>query len=153
VLQAAVQNPVGNADLSVVQAIDEGLRHCNTLLAVLSERTMGSWWVPYEIGAARAQAGGIAHLLLPPLSPQMIPEYLRIYEQLWTAEDVSRWARALSGEQWKAREVQRLRQEWAEGGGWSTELGPDEEEVLLWYQRAEAIHARQVQSLASALAR
>jgi hypothetical protein len=52
-------------DVALVESIDRGLAHSSHLLAILSSRTMGSWWVPYEISVARASKIPIAHLLLP----------------------------------------------------------------------------------------
>lgn len=36
-------------DSAIVEAIDCGLTHSTHLLAVLSRRTMGSWWVPLRL--------------------------------------------------------------------------------------------------------
>src|SRR5688572_17164099 len=41
---------VAPTDAQIVECIERGLAHSTMLLAVLSSRTMGSWWVPYEIG-------------------------------------------------------------------------------------------------------
>jgi hypothetical protein len=78
-----------------LKALTLALPHSTHLLAILSERTMGSWWVPYEVGNARAQRCDIAHLLLPSIGPIMGPEYLRIYSQPWTPEDLFGWVKDL----------------------------------------------------------
>jgi TIR domain len=41
-------------DLALVHAIDRGIRHSTRILGILSENTRLSWWVPYELGSARA---------------------------------------------------------------------------------------------------
>ncbi len=38
---------------SLTPLLVDRLRKCDTLLAVVTEHTKGSWWVPFEIGTAR----------------------------------------------------------------------------------------------------
>ena len=38
---------------SLTPLLVDRLRKCDTLLAVVTENTKGSWWVPFEIGTAR----------------------------------------------------------------------------------------------------
>ena len=121
-------------DEALVESIDEGLKHSTHVIAVLSKRTMGSWWVPYEIGSGRARGCGIAHLLLPSITIEMVPEYLRICPQLWTAEELFNWVEGLSI--WPGTVVHKLYSDWIEGAGPFTELGPSEEDVESWYEEA-----------------
>jgi|GEM_PF-4100191 len=132
-------------DRALVESIDVGLAHSTHVLAVLSERTMGSWWVPYEIGSGRARGCDIAHLLLPSISPEMVPEYLRIYPQLWTSEDLFTWAKELIP--WPNTVVHRFYTEWLDGSGPFAELGPDEEDVEIWYKNAERQNNQFLQQL------
>ncbi|RDJ05078.1 toll/interleukin-1 receptor domain-containing protein [Rhizobium grahamii] len=67
------------------------LGKCTQLLAVISEKTKGSWWVPWEIGVATEKnyplatyAGGSA---LP-------PEYLRKWPYLRSHSDLDLYAAA-----------------------------------------------------------
>ena len=136
-------------DRALVESIDAGLAHSSHVLAVLSERTMGSWWVPYEIGSGRARGFDIAHLLLPSIRPEMVPEYLRIYPQLWTSEDLFTWAKELIP--WLGTVVHRFYSEWLDGSGPFAELGPDEEDVEMWYQNADRQNARFLQQLDTVL--
>lgn len=50
----ATQQAVRSGDrVKLASSIDWGLTNCTHLLAIITPRTKGSWWVPYEIGAAR----------------------------------------------------------------------------------------------------
>ena len=135
-LQKAIQEGHSN-DRAIVESIDEGLAHSTHLLAVLSARTMGSWWVPYEIGSSRARNAKIAYLMLPSLTPQMLPEYIRICTNLWTPEEVFDWVKDFT--QWPDRVFARFYSEWQEmeGGGPFAELGPGEEAFDEWRAKAE----------------
>lgn len=121
-------------DVALVESIDRGLAHSSHLLAILSSRTMGSWWVPYEIGVARASKIPIAHLLLPSIQPAMVPEYLRLYPQLWTPQDLFGWLRDLVS--WPGTVVKRSYHEWSQDSIFA-EIGPDEEDVQEWFESAE----------------
>jgi len=114
---------------------------------VLSERTMGSWWVPYEVGCARARGCEIVHLLLPSIRPEMVPEYLRIYAQLWSPADVFEWIKTLVI--WPGTSVHRSNREWFEEEGYGpfSELGPDEELVQDWIAKAERENSKLLQDL------
>jgi hypothetical protein len=110
---------------------------------------MGSWWVPYEVGCARARSCGIVHLLLPPIQREMVPEYLRIYPQLWSPSDVFEWVKTLVI--WPGTCVRRSYSEWLEeeAGGPFAELGPDEELVEHWITEAERKNKQLLQAIGS----
>ncbi len=80
----------------VVHAIEKGLAHSTHLLAILSPNTMGSWWVPYEIGSARAR--GYETVTLVSAMPASLPEYIRICKTFRANEELFEWAAALGGE-------------------------------------------------------
>ncbi|HEX2076349.1 MAG TPA: toll/interleukin-1 receptor domain-containing protein [Longimicrobium sp.] len=135
VLQRAAQEG-HSQDVAIVQAIDDGLAHSTHLLAVLSSRTMGSWWVPYEVGAARAMGKDVRHLLLPSLTAEMVPEYLRIYPQFWSARDLFDWISGLSS--WREYLVMREYREYL--NDIFGELAPDEETIDHWYAEASRLN-------------
>ncbi|MDQ3798592.1 MAG: toll/interleukin-1 receptor domain-containing protein [Acidobacteriota bacterium] len=120
-------------DSAIVEAIDRGLAHSTHLLAVLSRRTMGSWWVPFEIGSARASGKALRHLLLPSITADMVPEYLRIYPQFWNARDLSGWVSELT--HWRGYLVNQQYGEYL--GDIFGELDPDEETVAHWHSTAD----------------
>lgn len=145
-MQQIVQQGHSN-DLGIVESIDKGLAHSTQLLAILSARTMGSWWVPYEIGCSRTRNAGIAYLMLPSLKPEMLPEYLRIRLNLWTPEALFEWAKAFT--QWPDRIVNRYYSEWREmeAGGPFGELDPGEEAFEVWSARAEIENRKFLESI------
>lgn len=63
-------------DEEVVRCIDRGLLVSTHLLGLISKTTAGSWWVPYEIGGARAQQKEAAHLIGADV--QELPEYIKV---------------------------------------------------------------------------
>jgi TIR domain len=131
--QAAAQGAPGAQ--AVVTSIDNGLNHATHLLGVLSRRTMGSWWVPYEIGGTRARGYPMAYLVLPSITADMLPEYVRICPNLWTPQQLFEWASPLAN--WPGSAVNDSYRDWLDGAGPFAELGPDEEEVENWFDRAK----------------
>jgi TIR domain len=146
VLQRVINEGL-SGDRALVESIDAGVAHSTHLIAVLSERTMGSWWVPYEVGCARARGCEIVHLLLPSIKPEMVPEYLRIYGQLWSPMDVFEWVKTLVI--WPETPVHRFYREWFEEEGYGPfgELGPDEELIEHWIAKAERENSKLLQAI------
>jgi len=74
------------------------LRDCDTLLAIVTENTKGSWWVPFEIGTAREMPRVISSFTsLPDDSSfgwreETLPEYLLEWPRLRTWQDVDVFA-------------------------------------------------------------
>jgi len=80
-------------DQELVFAIDRGVRHATRMLGLLSNETRGSWWVPYEIGAARALGRQACHVVLDSLRAEsLLPEYVRITANFWSVDELVRWA-------------------------------------------------------------
>ena len=63
---------------------------CTQLLAVVSENTKSSWWVPWEIGIATEKDFPIATFAG---DNTMLPEYLRKWPYLKTQNDLDIYAR------------------------------------------------------------
>lgn len=63
-------------DEYVTKKILEGLESCTHLLAIISDQTAGSWWVPFEIGVATEGKKRIVSINLSQIS---LPEYLKIW--------------------------------------------------------------------------
>lgn len=82
-------------DVALVHAIERGIRHSTDVLGVITPQVMGSWWVPYEIGAGRALGLKTAHLVANSVASASVPEYIRVSRVLWTGRDLSQWARSL----------------------------------------------------------
>jgi hypothetical protein len=77
----------------IVQYIEVGIASSTHLLGILSNRTKGSWWVPFEFGAGRQQKKAIAQLLLEEVIEA--PSYLKIARILRDSDDLSKWAKEL----------------------------------------------------------
>lgn len=85
-------------DAALVHAIERGVRHSTHLIGLLSPRTMGSWWVPYEIGFARAQSKGASFVALEPDENfASIPEYARVAPVFSSVDEIARWCASLTG--------------------------------------------------------
>jgi hypothetical protein len=65
------------------------LRECNNLLAIISDKTKGSWWVPWEIGVASEREYPLATVALGGVS---VPEYLRKWPYLQNERELDLYA-------------------------------------------------------------
>jgi hypothetical protein len=85
-------------DQALVYSIERGIRHCSQILGLLSERTRGSWWVPYEIGFSRSQEIRASYLVLESIREMdQLPEYARLAANYWSVDELVRWAASLAG--------------------------------------------------------
>lgn len=87
---AALNDPQG-----VVHQIDTGLQRCSHLLGVISERTRGSWWVPYEIGSARNLDKKVGYVILDEVD--WLPEYMQVSDVLKDRDALLRWVADAQG--------------------------------------------------------
>lgn len=72
-LQKAVEE--GNP-AKITACIEKGIESSTHLMCIVSERTVKSWWVPYEIGFGKKSKKGISTLTHKNIVT--IPEYLQI---------------------------------------------------------------------------
>ena len=72
-LQEADQN--GNVD-EVSNAIHNGILYASHLLCIISEKSKHSWWIPYEIGYAKANGVKVSSIRLK--ESEYLPSYLRV---------------------------------------------------------------------------
>lgn len=85
-------------DQSLVHSIERGIRHCSQMLGLLSTRTRGSWWVPYEIGFSRSAGTRTSYLVLDSIrSMDALPGYVRLAANYWSVDELVRWAASLAG--------------------------------------------------------
>jgi hypothetical protein len=96
-LQRAAQLGM-TGDAALVLAIERGVRHSTHLIGLLSPRTMGSWWVPYEIGFARAQSK-VAVFVALELDEDLasVPEFARVAPIFTSVDEIARWLCSLTG--------------------------------------------------------
>lgn len=85
-------------DQGLVHAIERGVRHSTTLIGLVSTRTVGSWWVPYEIGISRASDKTASFLYIDTGGDMIpLPEYVKIAPVFWSADELLRWSCTLGG--------------------------------------------------------
>lgn len=60
----------------ITQLIENGLNECGHVLCLVSEDTVGSWWVPYEIGFGKKGKKDIAVLTMK--DTKLLPAFLQI---------------------------------------------------------------------------
>ncbi|MFH1170985.1 MAG: toll/interleukin-1 receptor domain-containing protein [bacterium] len=90
-LQAA--NSGGN-DAAVVRYIEEGLASCSHLLGIISNNTKKSWWVPWEMGNAKARTMQMSYLIREDVLE--LPAYMKIVRPLLGTDDLVSWVTAIS---------------------------------------------------------
>lgn len=92
---AATQRAVESGDQQkLAEAIEWGLTNCTDLLALISLRTKGSWWVPYEIGSVRGRGKHLAFFVHKDVSE--LPAYLTFGRTILDQIDFYRWATDVS---------------------------------------------------------
>jgi hypothetical protein len=73
----------------VLRCIDAGLNRSTDLLGLITARTRGSWWVPYEIGVTRAQSVACAFLIHRDVKE--LPAYVRASTILADRKELRSW--------------------------------------------------------------
>lgn len=90
----ALQQATGQGDVpGVVGRVEQALRVATHLFGIISNATQGSWWVPYEIGAARLSGKRTAHLLLEEV--EELPEFIKASQLLLDNIDLRGWIASL----------------------------------------------------------
>lgn len=72
-LQNADRN---NGVEGVVNAIHQGIQYASHLICIISDKSKNSWWIPYEIGFAKANNVKTSSLKLK--LTEYLPSYLRV---------------------------------------------------------------------------
>lgn len=85
-----VLDPELQGSEAVTKRILDALRRCTHLLALISNTTVNSWWVPFEIGVATDSDRRISSYDIARVS---LPEYLRIWPVLRDEDDLAKYAR------------------------------------------------------------
>jgi hypothetical protein len=78
----------------LAEAIDTGLSNCTRLLAVISPKTKGSWWVPYEIGSVRDRSKPLAFFVHKDVGE--LPGYVVFGQKILDQIDFYNWAKEIS---------------------------------------------------------
>lgn len=92
-LQEAVKrgNPHG-----ITQFIEQGLANSTHLMCLYSEKTVQSWWVPYEIGYGKRAKAEVSSLKLK--GEVDLPAYLEIGEQLLGTKSLNRYLQQIAAD-------------------------------------------------------
>jgi hypothetical protein len=80
-------------DVAMCEAIERGLQNSTHLLALISPRTKESWWVPFEIGAARACARELVFLVHKSVSDR--PAWMSLGKEISDQAELDSWARTI----------------------------------------------------------
>lgn len=76
-----------NNNRKVVRMIEQQLETCSNFFCIISNKTKESWWVPYEIGIAKANKKKITSIITKQKTDK-IPEFLSIEERVYTFDDL-----------------------------------------------------------------
>lgn len=102
---ASVSAAQARDDKALSEAIERGIQNSSHLLALLTPRTRESWWVPYEIGAARAYSRSLIFLLHKDLKDR--PAWLSLGQRVIASKpDLDTWAQILTGN-WRQVEMRK----------------------------------------------
>jgi MTH538 TIR-like domain (DUF1863) len=80
-----------NDHARIVEHIESGIQNSTHLLGLIGERTRGSWWVPFEIGAARQRKKVIGYVILGEV--EYVPSYLQIADNIEDDLNLGNWVR------------------------------------------------------------
>ena len=96
---------VGSDSADLVTYIQEVIHQCRSLLAVVSNNTQASWWVPLEIGVALENKSYIGSYNTDRTE---LPSYLWSWPTMTTNQEAVEWARAIR----RNRSADQLHQAW-----------------------------------------
>lgn len=83
-----LQKAVNNEDSKkVTECIQKGIKKSDYILCFVSNKTINSWWVPYEIGYATKADKKISTLVKS--NVEYIPDFLKIEEIIDNIEDIN----------------------------------------------------------------
>ena len=83
---------VGSDSADLVTYIQEVIHQCRSLLAVVSNNTQASWWVPLEIGVALETQKFVGSYNTDHTD---LPSYLWSWPTMTTNQEAAEWARAV----------------------------------------------------------
>lgn len=93
VLQRADQD--GDAQ-KVTECIEEGILRSDYILCIVSQKTVTSWWVPFEIGYGKKSNKPIASVIKNDISK--VPDYLKIEDIILNIEDMNNYIKKITKE-------------------------------------------------------
>lgn len=78
-------------DRAITLYIQKGIEESSHIMCLLSPQTVGSWWVPYEIGFGEKADKKISSLKLKSLSDNSIPSYIKVRKCLRNIRDLNNY--------------------------------------------------------------
>lgn len=88
-----VDTNIGKNGDDLAQYIRQKLGECDSLIAVISDKTKDSWWVPWEIGVATEKEYPLSTYLAGTASP---PDYLKKWPILRSLSHLAEFASKLN---------------------------------------------------------
>nr|WP_304285130.1 toll/interleukin-1 receptor domain-containing protein [Clostridium paraputrificum] len=90
-----LQSAVDKEDAQkVTECIQEGIAKSDYILCFVSEKTVNSWWVPYEIGYGKKANKEISSLVKKDVDH--IPEFLQIEEVIDSIDDINLYIKKIT---------------------------------------------------------
>lgn len=93
-LQSATRE---NDSQKIVDCIEDALSKSSHICVLITNKTKGSWWVPYEVGYAKNGKKSIASLLLKDVYD--FPDFLEIERKLRGLSDLENYLKEIGGQQ------------------------------------------------------
>lgn len=84
-------DPEASSTRKITDLLVERINVCTHLMALITNQTVGSWWVPFEIGVARQ---GERRITSYDSSSVALPEYLTEWPVLTSEGDLDKFAEA-----------------------------------------------------------
>ena len=106
-LQRAVENEDSE---KITKCIHEGISKSDYILCFVSNKTVESWWVPYEIGYGRKSQKKISTLVRKDVD--YIPDYLQIEEIIDSIDDINSYIKNITASHY----IALLEQQWFDSG-------------------------------------
>lgn len=90
-LQIAASNDDANR---ITKCIEDGIAKSDYILCFVSNKTVNSWWVPYEIGYGKKSGKGLATLVRKDVTN--IPDFLRIEKVIESVAEINEYVKEIS---------------------------------------------------------
>ena len=81
--------------LDITQFIERGLSHSTHIMCLVSKDTVGSWWVPYELGFAKKAGKSLSTMKLK--GEVALPPFLEISELIRGTKGLNAYLTAIRG--------------------------------------------------------
>lgn len=94
---ADLQRAVSNNDAKgITEFIERGLKSSTHLMCLYSKNTVGSWWVPYEIGYGKCSDSEVSSLKLK--GNVDLPAFLEVGTMLLNMKDLNKYLQKIATE-------------------------------------------------------